>query len=209
MGFPEQPESGWGKMNRRKILIAVFALVLAVLVGICFGTYRELVSARKLLHMANEIDGEYRYLGRREEVEESDLSRYIVAEENADVDSGDRDFYRQRLSLTDSGWEDFIRDIDRYQIHELEFSLYNGSDEPIRDIWLYSDHPEIVVQYDILYFKPVYVAPHAEFTARFHVYIRVDGESGGNAREVLEDGAMRYSIKTDYGTCQKPAQFRA
>lgn len=209
MGFPEQPESGWGKMNRKKILIAVFALVLAVLVGICFGTYRELVSARKLLHMANEIDGEYRYLGRREEVEESDLSRYIVVEENADVDSGDRDFYRQRLSLTDSGWEDFIRDIDRYQIHELEFSLYNGSDEPIRDIWLYSDHPEIVVQYDILYFKPVYVAPHAEFTARFHVYIRVDGESGGDAREVLEDGAMRYSIKTDYGTCQKPAQFRA
>ena len=196
-------------MNRKKILIAVFALVLAVLVGICFGTYRELVSARELLHMANEIDGEYRYLGRREEVEESDLSRYIVVEENADVDSGDRDFYRQRLSLTDSGWEDFIRDIDRYQIHELEFSLYNGSDEPIRDIWLYSDHPEIVVQYDILYFKPVYVAPHAEFTARFHVYIRVDGESGGDAREVLEDGAMRYSIKTDYGTCQKPAQFRA
>ena len=196
-------------MNRKKILIAVFALVLAVLVGICFGTYRELVSARELLHMANEIDGEYRYLGRREEVEESDLSRYIVVEENADVDSGDRDFYRQRLSLTDSGWEDFIRDIDRYQIHELEFSLYNGSDEPIRDIWLYSDHPEIVVQYDILYFKPVYVAPHAEFTARFHVYIREDGESGGDAREVLEDGAMRYSIKTDYGTCQKPAQFRA
>ena len=50
---------------------------------------------------------------------------------------------------------------------------------------------------------------HAEFTARFHVYIRVDGESGENAREVLEDGAMRYCIKTDYGTCQKPAQFRA
>ena len=209
MGFPEQPESGWGKMNRKKILIAVFALVLAVLVGICFGTYRELVSARKLLHMANEIDGEYRYLGRREEVEESDLSRYIVAEENADVDSGDRDFYRQRLSLTDSGWEDFIRDIDRYQIHELEFSLYNGSDEPIRDIWLYSDHPEIVVQYDILYFKPVYVAPHAEFTARFNVYIRVDAGSRGNAREALDDSAIRYTIKTDYGTCQKPAQFRS
>ena len=196
-------------MNRKKILIAVFALVLAVLVGICLGTHRELVSARKLLQMANEIGGEYRYLGRREEVEESDLSRYIVADGNADVDSGDRDFYRQRLSLTDRGWEDFIQDIDQYQVHELEFSLYNGSDEPIRDIWLYSDRPEVVVQYDILYFKPVYVAPHAEFTARFHVYIRVDGESGGDAREVLEDGAMRYSIKTDYGTCQKPAQFRA
>lgn len=129
--------------------------------------------------MANEIDGEYRYLGRREGVEESDLSRYIVAEENADIDSGDRDFYRQRLSLTESGWEDFIRDIDQYQIHELEFSLYNDSDEPIRDIWLYSDRPEVVVQYDILYFKPVYVAPHAEFTAHFNVYIRVDAESGG------------------------------
>ena len=74
---------------------------------------------------------------------------------------------------------------------------------------LYSDCPEVVVQYDILYFKPVYVAPHAEFTARFPVYIRVAGERGENAREVLEDGAMRYSIKTDYGTCQKPAQFRA
>ena len=196
-------------MNRKKILIAVFVLVLAVLVGVCFGTHRELVSARKLLQMANEIGGEYRYLGRREEVEESDLSRYIVADGNADVDSGDRDFYRQRLSLTDSGWEAFIQDIDQYQVHELEFSLYNGSDEPIRDIWLYSDRPEVVVQYDILYFKPVYVAPHAEFTARFHVYIRVDGEGGGNAREVLDDGAIRYSIKTDYGTCQKPAQFRA
>lgn len=196
-------------MYRKKIFIAIFALVLAVLVGICFGTHRELVSARKLLWMSNEIGGEYRYLGRREEVEESDLARYIVADENADADGGDRDFYRQRLSLTDSGWEDFIRDIDQYQVHELEFSLYNGSDEPIRDIWLYSDRPEVVVQYDILYFKPVYVAPHAEFTASFHVYIRVDGESGENAREVLEDGAMRYSIKTDYGTCQKPAQFRA
>ena len=159
--------------------------------------------------MSNEIGGEYRYLGRGEEVEESYLARYIVADENADADGGDQDFYRQRLSLTDSGWEAFIRDIDQYQVHELEFSLYNGSDEPIRDIWLYSDRPEVVVQYDILYFKPVYVAPHAEFTARFHVYIRVDGESGGNAREVLEDGAIRYSIKTDYGTCQKPAQFRA
>ena len=196
-------------MNRKKILIAVFALVLAVLVGVCFGTYRELVSVRKLLRMANEIGGEYRYLGRSEEVEESDLSRYVQADENADVDSGDRDFYRQRLSLTDRGWEAFIQNIDQYQIHELEFSLYNGSDEPIRDIWLYSDHPEIVVQYDILYFKPVYVAPHAEFTAHFNVYIRVDAESGGNAREALDDGAIRYTIKTDYGTCQNPAQFRS
>ena len=196
-------------MNRKKILMAVFILILAAFVRICFCTHRELVSARKLLQMANEIDSEYRYLGRREEVEESDLSRYIVAEENADMDSGDRDFYRQRLSLTESGWEDFIRDIDQYQIHELEFSLYNDSDEPIRDIWLYSDRPEVVVQYDILYFKPVYVAPHAEFTARFNVYIRVDAESGGNAREALDDGAIRYTIKTDYGTCQNPAQFRS
>ena len=196
-------------MNRKKILIAVFVLVLAVLVGICLGTHRELVSARKLLRMANEIDGEYRYLGRSEEVEESDLSRYVQADENADVDSGDRDFYRQRLSLTDRGWEAFIQNIDQYQVHELEFSLYNDSDEPIRDIWLYSDCPEVVVQYDILYFKPVYVAPHAEFTARFHVYIHVDAESGENAQGALEDGTIRYSIKTDYGTCQKPAQFRA
>ena len=196
-------------MNRKKILMAVFILILAAFVGICFCTHRELVSARKLLQMANEIDGEYRYLGRREEVEESDLSRYIVAEENADMDSGDRDFYRQRLSLTESGWEDFIRDIDQYQIHELEFLLYNDSDEPIRDIWLYSDRPEVVVQYDILYFRPVYVAPHAEFTARFNVYIRVDAGSRGNAREALDDSAIRYTIKTDYGTCQKPAQFRS
>ena len=196
-------------MNRKKILMAVFILILAAFVRICFCTHRELVSARKLLQMANEIDGEYRYLGRREEVEESDLSRYIVAEENADMDSGDRDFYRQRLSLTESGWEDFIRDIDQYQIHELEFLLYNDSDEPIRDIWLYSDRPEVVVHYDILYFKPVYVAPHAEFTARFNVYIRVDAGSRGNAREALDDSAIRYTIKTDYGTCQKPAQFRS
>ena len=199
-GENEQKENPHGR---------ILILILAAFVGICFCTHRELVSARKLLQMANEIDGEYRYLGRREGVEESDLSRYIVAEENADIDSGDRDFYRQRLSLTESGWEDFIRDIDQYQIHELEFSLYNDSDEPIRDIWLYSDRPEVVVQYDILYFKPVYVAPHAEFTARFNVYIRVDAGSRGNAREALDDGAIRYTIKTDYGTCQKPAQFRS
>lgn len=199
-GENEQKENPHGR---------ILILILAAFVGICFCTHRELVSARKLLQMANEIDGEYRYLGRREGVEESDLSRYIVAEENADIDSGDRDFYRQRLSLTESGWEDFILDIDQYQIHELEFSLYNDSDEPIRDIWLYSDRPEVVVQYDILYFKPVYVAPHAEFTAHFNVYIRVDAESGGNAREALDDGAIRYTIKTDYGTCQKPAQFRS
>ena len=120
------------------------------------------------------------------EVVTAAISGFVSTTGNADVDSGDRDFYRQRLSLSESGWEAFIQGIDQYQIHELEFSLYNDSDEPIRDIWLYSDRPEVVVQYDILYFKPVYVAPHAEFTARFHVYIRVDGEieeSAGVSKE--------------------------
>ena len=198
---------GVQNLDKKIVLMIIFLVVIAVLVVTCHCTYKELISARQLLNMVNEIDGEYSYLGRREDVEESDLSRYVLADENADEDSGDRDFYRQRLSLSESGWEAFIQGIDQYQIHELEFSLYNDSDEPIRDIWLYSDRPEVVVQYDILYFKPVYVAPHAEFTARFNVYIRVDEESGGNAREILEDGTIRYNIKTDFGTCQKPAGF--
>ncbi len=194
-------------MNKKKSLMAAFVCIIVILVGICYYTHRELISTRQLLNMANEIDGEYSYLGRREEIEESDFSRYTLVEENADVDSGSRDFYKKRLSLSETGWEDFIQNIDGYQIHELQFSIYNDSDYPIRDIWLYSNSSEVIVQYDILYFKPVYVAPHSEFTNSFNVYIHVDEKNEGNAQMSLENGTILYSIKTDYGTCQKPARF--
>lgn len=194
-------------MNKGKILMAVFVFIIAVLVGICYYTHRELISTRKLLNMANEIDGKYSYLGRKEEIEESDLSRYTLVEENADEDSSNRDFYKKRLSLSETGWEDFIQNIDDYQIHELQFSIYNKSDYPIRDIWLYSNSSEVIVQYDILYFKPVYVAPHSEYTNSFNVYIHVDEKNEGNAQMALENGTIVYSIKSDYGACQKPARF--
>lgn len=187
--------------------MVVFIFIIAVLVGTCYYTHRELISTRQLLNMANEIDGEYSYLGRMEELEESDLSRYTLVEENADVDGYSRDFYKRRLSLSETGWEDFIQNIDSYQIHELQLSIYNDSDYPIRDIWLYSNSPEVIVQYDILYFKPVYVAPHSEFTNSFNVYIHVDEKNEGNAQMALENGTILYSIRTDYGACQKPARF--
>ena len=194
-------------MKKKKILMVVFIFIIAVLVGTCYYTYRELISTRQLLNMANEIDGEYNYLGRMEELEESDLSRYTLVEENADVDGYSRDFYKRRLSLSETGWEDFIQNIDSYQIHELQLSIYNDSDYPIRDIWLYSNSPDVIVQYDILYFKPVYVAPHSEFTNSFNVYIHVDEKNEGNAQKALENGTILYSIRTDYGACQKPARF--
>ncbi len=194
-------------MKKKKILMVVFIFIIAVLGGTCYYAHRELISTRQLLNMANEIDGEYSYLGRMEELEESDLSRYTLVEENADVDGYSRDFYKRRLSLSETGWEDFIQNIDSYQIHELQLSIYNDSDYPIRDIWLYSNSPEVIVQYDILYFKPVYVAPHAEFTNSFNVYIHVDEKNEGNAQMALENGTILYSIRTDYGACQKPARF--
>ncbi len=192
---------------KKKILMVVFIFIIAVLVGACYYTYRELISTRQLLNMANEIDGEYSYLGREEEIEDSDLSRYTLVEENADMDGYSRDFYKRRLSLSETSWEYFIQNIDSYQIHELQVSIYNDSDYPIRDIWLYSNSPEVIVQYDILYFKPVYVAPHSEFTNSFNVYIHVDEKNEGNAQKALENGTILYSIRTDYGACQKPTRF--
>ena len=187
--------------------MVVFIFIIAVLVGACYYTYRELISTRQLLNMANEIDGEYSYLGREEEIEDSDLSRYTLVEENADMDGYSRDFYKRRLSLSETSWEYFIQNIDSYQIHELQVSIYNDSDYPIRDIWLYSNSSEVIVQYDILYFKPVYVAPHSEFTNSFNVYIHVDEKNEGNAQKALENGTILYSIRTDYGACQKPTRF--
>ena len=160
--------------------------------------------------MSNEIGGEYRYLGRREEVEESDLARYIVADENADADGGDRDFlpaeivpHGQRPGRILSGTSTSTK-VTNWNFRCITVPTSRSGTFGCTAIARRSSYNTLFSISSRCTLRPCGWLPPVSMCISAWT-----GKAGENAREVLEDGAMRYSIKTDYGTCQKPAQFRA